>query len=127
MKKIKPFPVFTKLTTIAITITWQLVPFFALAQEFDVPNPLDPITSFPGLICLFARVVFWFALPLALLALLFAALLFMTSGGNEQKLRQAKEALFYAIIGWGIVIIAQAIALVIVTFVGGKPVSFTQC
>ena len=116
-----------KLFFTLVGILFLFIPWVFVQADFTLHNPLDPIRSFPGLICLFARVVFWFAFPLALLALLMAALLFLVSGGNEQRLRQAKDALFYSIIGWGIVIIAQAIALSMVALIGGRPLSFTGC
>lgn len=53
------------------------------------------------------------AVPIIVLAIIYAGFLFVTAGGNEAKLTSAKKILFWAIVGGVILIGARAIAEVV--------------
>ena len=90
------------------------------------PNPL-PFTSIPEFLCRGAYALFWFSLPLAVLAVLIAAVLLITSSGNPQRLQRAKDALLFAIIGWVVVLLSGALGMVIANFLGAQPGGFGRC
>lgn len=54
--------------------------------------------------------------PIVVIMVLWSAFLFMTSGGNEKTIEQAKSTLKYAIIGAAILIVAKGIPTTIESF-----------
>lgn len=54
--------------------------------------------------------------PIAVIMVLWSAFLFMTSGGNVEKIDMAKKTLRYALIGAAILIIAKGIPTTIESF-----------
>lgn len=80
--------------------------------NYELPNPLEAET-FEEVVGDIAAWVYLIAIPLATLMILYAAALFMTSGGDEEKIKRAKRALTWAIVGVGIVVIGSGfIALI---------------
>ena len=53
-----------------------------------------------------------------MLFILYGAFLFMTSAGNEQKLNQAKGAIMWAMVGFGLLLAAKGIVVWICGFFG---------
>ncbi len=98
-----------------------LVPAFTYAQPgpvvIDIPNPLNT-TSFTDFIDNLIDFLFAVSIPLTILVILWAALLFITSGGNEKKLGQAKAALLWAVVGFAIMLVSKGIVAVICDFFG---------
>ncbi|PJE64506.1 MAG: hypothetical protein COU90_01540 [Candidatus Ryanbacteria bacterium CG10_big_fil_rev_8_21_14_0_10_43_42] len=80
-----------------------------------ISNPIAAKT-FGELVQAIANAVIAIGIPLVAIFLIYAGFLFVTSGGNEQKLQQAKTTFYWALIGGVIVIGAFAIATAIVNF-----------
>jgi hypothetical protein len=71
---------------------------------YNIPNPVNA-TSFETLVQAIAK---WFVrimVPIAAIIFLYAGFLFLTSGGDEEKVKKAKRAITYAIVGLVIVLI----------------------
>jgi len=84
----------------------------SFAFEFELENPLkyDKIEDVIGAI---AGFVFQIALILAPLMLIIAGFLFVTSMGEPDKVRKAKDLALYTIIGLVIVLLARGLVALI--------------
>lgn len=54
-----------------------------------------------------ANYIFTFAIPLAVIMIIWAGVLFMTAGGNEQKVKKARQALTWTIVGLIVALIGK--------------------
>src|SRR3989344_5902717 len=68
--------------------------------------------------------IFLTAIVLAVLFIIYSGIQMIQSGGDSQKLAEARSRLIYALIGLGIVILAFVIISGVITAVGGKPSLF---
>ena len=101
---------------IGIGLGLALLPFLALAQVGQVPGPL--ITSPTDISALITRILNWIAgiiITIALIMLLFAAFMYLTAGGSEDRVGKAKNYLLYAIIGIVVALIAFSVQPFITT------------
>ena len=73
---------------------------------FDIPNPIAA-TSLVDLAKAIGKFIFQIAIPIAVIVIIYAGILFLTSGGNKEKVVKARTALWYAIIGLAIILIGQ--------------------
>jgi hypothetical protein len=98
----------------------SLDPFTAEAQTYTIQNPLNcpggTITCVIDAVTGFLIVI---AAPLLTVMVLWAGFLFVTSGGDENKLKTAKNALLWAGIGFGVVLIARGLSAIIRQILGG--------
>jgi Ni,Fe-hydrogenase I cytochrome b subunit len=89
-----------------ILITLIITP--ALGVTF--PNPLSGIETITDLINAIINFLIFKVAPLVAMALIiYAGYLYMSSGGNEQKVKTAHKALIWALIGFAIVLIASSV------------------
>lgn len=109
-----------KLLTSLSTIPAWLFAFSALAQvapPSGSPLPITPpVQGFQGIINFAETVTRFIAIvfvALAIILFLWAAFLFLTAGGNEERQTKAKQTLLWAIIG----IVVALFAFGIFTFV----------
>ena len=93
-----------------IALGLTLLPFLALAQVGQVPGAI--ITSPTQITDLIQRILSWvggIVMTIALIMLLFAAILYLTAGGSEERVGRAKNYLIYAIVGIVVAILAFSI------------------
>ena len=87
----------------------------AQIQPPVVPPPLGgpgPIASPEEAISLLRQILVWFAIIfwiLAVLMIFWAAFKFLTSGGEDEKIKQAKKLLFYAVVAIAVGLMAYAL------------------
>jgi hypothetical protein len=92
---------------------------YALALE--IPNPLGPGgKDIPTLIDKIATWLLEIGATIAVIIVLYAAVLFMTSGGNQARVTMARQTLWYAIIGLAILLLAKGVTLFIQNVLSGK-------
>ena len=102
---------------------------FALAQGFEIIDPISGTSNPSTVTAVLGKVTSWLqalALPLGAIFIVLAAVKFITSRGNEQKVGEAKKALTYAVIGAFLMILGAGL-LCIVTDILGLPSSATGC
>lgn len=90
--------------------------FFSIAraQGFNIENPLGPtITTFADVINAIVYYATRIITPISVLMLLYAALLYLFSAGNAEKVTKAHRAILWALVGIGIVLVGQGWALII--------------
>lgn len=94
-----------------------LSPSAVLAQTV----PPQPITSFTSIISYINQAASWLftiIVGLSLLFFLFAALLYLMSGGDTTKTAAAKNMLTYAIVALAVALVAGGIKFIIAQFFG---------
>lgn len=105
-----------------------IIPVISFAGDGDTPadpslgkivNPVPKITSVPGLIRTLLDGVLTIGIPIVALVIIYAGFLFVAARGNTEKLGEAKNALWNAIIGAAILLGAWSIAKLIQATVTG--------
>lgn len=85
----------------------------------SIPNPIGPGT-FQDLVERIARYLFQIGIPIAVIMILYAAFLYMTAGGSEEKVTKAHKALTYAVVGLAILFLAWGITSLVKELLGGE-------
>ena len=99
---------------------------FTSATIVTLPNPLCPsgsgsqgcIDSFPSLIQTITNYITTLITAIVVIVFIWAGILFVTSGGSEQKISTAKKMLLWAVIGTGIALAGQGLVAVITAVFG---------
>jgi hypothetical protein len=76
--------------------------------------------SFVGLLKGISGELFWIAVPLVTLMVLYGSFQILTAAGNPERLEQGKKTIFYAVIGFVVFLIASGIPNLIKSLVGVK-------
>jgi len=101
---------FLKKAGIGITLGLTLLPLLAMAQVGGVPGPI--ITSPTQISDLVQRILNWVGgiiMVIALIMLLYAAILYLTAGGSTERVDKAKNYLIYAIVGIVVALLAFSV------------------
>ena len=101
-----------------------LFPVVALAQT---PSPIvipgggvpQEIGGFYGLLCALSNWIFAFLLIIAVVMILFAALKFLTAGGNDEAVAGARKNLTFALVGVAVALLARSLVYVVGNFIAG--------
>ncbi len=72
----------------------------------DIENILERIINFLLII----------AAPVAVIMAIWAGYLFMTAGGNEEKVKTARKTLMYVVIGVAVLILSKGVISLVVSF-----------
>ncbi|MDE2399917.1 MAG: hypothetical protein KGL67_02840 [Patescibacteria group bacterium] len=99
----------------------QPTPTNDTVNDGKIHNPLGPNgpTDIPTFIHNALIGALKIGIPIVALAIIYCGFLFVSARGKEAKLTEAKDALFYTLIGAAILLGAWAIANLIVTTVSG--------
>lgn len=94
---------------------------YAMAQSVTIPNPLvNGGSDIPTLIDTIVDWLLKIGLLISTIIILWAAIVFMTSGGSEKKVTQARQTLWYAIIGLTILLLAKGVTSIVRSFLSGN-------
>ncbi len=85
---------------------------------------MTDISGFVGLICTVVNWLFTFLIVLTILFIIVAAFIYVTAGGDPEKVRGATGWIIYAVVAIVIAVLAKGIPLIIGSFLGA---SFTGC
>ncbi|QQG45615.1 MAG: TrbC/VirB2 family protein [Candidatus Sungiibacteriota bacterium] len=99
------------LNCVILTLVRSTVVF----AQTEIPNPIKS-QDFGELVKTIARGIQTIALPLAVVAIVFAGFQMIISSGNEAKLKEAKKTLTWVLVGTAIVVGATVLAEVMVNF-----------
>ncbi len=80
----------------------------ACSGTLCINNPLCA-NSFQDLIESLIDFIFWLAVVICPLMIIIGAFYYVTSGGNPEKMRTARNIILYAVIGFAIVLLAEGI------------------
>lgn len=104
----------------AVTLALMLAPFAARAAEVtNICTIVNTVNRVAGIVSFLVGII-------AVIILLYAGFLFLTAGGNEESLKNAKGYLLYGIIGIAVALLATSAAPIIQNFIGGESFA-TQC
>jgi len=103
-----------------IGMAWgvALFPLAALAivGEPIITSPTQISTFFENVL----NIVSGFVFTIALIMLLWAAIVYVTAGGSEDRVSRAKNYLIYAIVGIGVAVLAFSVAPVLRNLFWGR-------
>jgi len=111
-----------KKSLLLLTLIFVFLPLFygqAQPPPGSFPNPITA-TSFTGLA---EKIITWIiniGISVAVIMIIYSALLFMTSAGNEEKVSKARKALTWSIIGLAILISSRAFIVLIKNILGAS-------
>jgi len=108
----------TRLLSIIVLMTLVVFPIVASAQG-TTNEPPAPIQDWAGIVRVLQKAVVWMYEAFFIIAvgfILWAAYLFLSAGGNEQKVEEAKKRLMNAVIAIVIALVASGVAKIIQTF-----------
>ncbi|MDO8443450.1 MAG: TrbC/VirB2 family protein [Candidatus Azambacteria bacterium] len=91
----------------------------ALAQTVTIPNPLTS-DSITGLVDNVATWLLGIGLTISTIVIIWAAIVFITSGGNTERVTMARKTLWYAIIGIVVLLLAKGVTSLVANFLGGN-------
>ncbi len=119
MKKLSRF--------IPVALTFAPVSAALAVTVQPPPTIVTDLDDFFNLICTATNLLFTIIMILSVIILLYAAFLFLTGGGAEDKLSQARQYLTYAVIGIVVALLAKGLVLVVVNVVSGGSFTATTC
>lgn len=93
-----------------------LAPFVVFAQ---LPNPLGG-AGWADLINRIAGYIFKLAIPVSVIVIIWSGIVFMSAGGNEQRITNAKKTLFWAIVGLAVCLIGLGFVSLIKDILGAR-------
>lgn len=88
--------------------------------SLDIENPLGKTSDINTLVSNILNFLIKLAIPISAILIVYAGFLYITSAGNEQKLKTAQKTLIWALIGFGVVLIASAVPAIIQEFLSGE-------
>jgi hypothetical protein len=97
-----------------------------LAQPVDpftlTPSDKPPVVfqNYTGAISIVARIASWLlylVIALAVIFIIYAGFLYLTSGGDEKKTKAAKDYILFAVVGIVIALTARGIVMLIQTLI----------
>ncbi len=112
----------SKKISILFVLCFLLFGLFTIEVEADIvsdsiENPLEA-DNFTELI---ANIIGWISnigKAVAVIMIIYAGLLFMISGGNEEKITKAKKTLIWSLIGLGVLIIGDGFVNIVKNLLG---------
>ena len=117
-------PQLTKVSLIAAVLLVATVPFLARAQMEELNNAAGVAgfanneTDLAVIIGKIVKVVIQFLGLIALVIILIGGFQWMTSGGDEEKIKSARRLMTNGVIGMAIVVLAYAIAVFVIGKLG---------
>lgn len=82
----------------------------AAAGPEGVPRTLQDLYT---VICNASNWFFAFVMVIAVIAFLYGAILFFSTGGNEQQVSRARQVITYAVVGVAVAVLARSLIYVI--------------
>jgi hypothetical protein len=89
------------------------------ATTVEIPNPLK-VNSVSALIDRIVTYIITIATILLPLAILYGAYLFMSAGGDPEKISMGRKTILWTVIGYALILISKGITLIVADILGGK-------
>ncbi|HZJ42038.1 MAG TPA: pilin [Patescibacteria group bacterium] len=82
----------------------------------NITNPLGETSDINALVKNIINFLIILAIPITAILIVYAGFLYITSAGNDEKVKTAQKALIWAIIGFAIVLVASSVPTIIEEF-----------
>jgi len=105
----------------------SVMPLISLAQsqQFGAPSPQRPpgtenlsFETISGALCTLVAWIFTLLIVLTVIFILYAAYLYLTSAGDEEKIKKANHQLLYAAIAVIVAILSRGLPTLVSLFLG---------
>jgi len=84
------------------------IPVLGATTTFDF-NPFGETKDIGTLLSKIIDFLIYLAIPVSTILIIYAGFLYLTSAGNEQKIKTAQKALIWALVGFAVVLIASSV------------------
>lgn len=104
-----------KIIPLVSIVAVLLLPAFAGAQITTVQTFVTGVNDITGTLGVINKIATWFmtiVIALAVIMFVYAGFLYLTSGGDDEKVKNAKNYLLYGIIGIAVALLAGALVRV---------------
>lgn len=101
----------------ATAALWQFQILRASAAVAEIENPINA-KEFKDVVSRFADYALTILGPLSIIVVLAAGAMYMTAGGNPERLKRANKTLLWAVIGIAIVLLAKSAELIMRDLLG---------
>lgn len=91
----------------------SILPARALAAPMQLPTDVQSPDDFVDILTNIASWVFTFAIITSVFMVLYAAYLFLTSAGDPERTKQARDTILYAAIGIAIALVAAGFPFIV--------------
>lgn len=95
-----------------------ILPLFARAQSVGLEDPLHGATVCSLLKTILDDVTIYIAPPVVVIIILYGAFEILFSAGDAEKVRKGKWTILYAVIGYGIILVAEGIIYITAELLG---------
>ncbi len=112
-----------KIVAVAAVALIVASPLAALAQRPSGIDAIAPVTSLGGATSSLAKIVNWIIVVFWILTVLFliwAAIIYLTAGGDEEKLKAAKSRVIYAVIAAAIALLSTGLQSITTSLLSGS-------
>lgn len=96
------------------------IPSDSQSTGLNILNPLGETSDISTLASNIIKFLIILAIPITAILVVYAGYLYITSAGNEEKVKTAQKALIWAIVGFAVVLIASSIPAIIQEFLTGE-------
>ena len=110
-----------KLFSLFAILVIGFMPMAALAIDIPATSPPAGIRSFEGILGVMDTVIRWMftiLLIVAVIMIIVAAFLYLTAGGDEEKVGKAHKYIINAVIALAVAFLAQGVSFVVAQLLG---------
>lgn len=93
-----------------------------LRRSFQLPNILE-FDTVPELFGAIGKFLIGLSIPLLTLFILWGAFQLMTSGGSPERVEKGRKTIYWAILGFVVLVLAGGIGTLVANFLGGTGIS----
>ena len=86
----------------------------------NITNPLGGVNDATTLVGNIINFLIILAFPITAILIVYAGFLYITSAGNDEKVKTAQKALIWALVGFAIVLVASSVPTIIKEFISGE-------
>jgi len=87
----------------------------------NIENPLGETSDITTLVENILNFLWNLAFVIAPILIVYAGYLYLSSAGNEDKVKKAQKALIWAIVGFAVILIASGVPAIIQKLLSGEP------
>ena len=95
----------------------------SIPQSLNITNPMVGVNDITTLVGNIINFLIKLAFPITAILVVYAGFLYITSAGNDEKVKTAQKALIWAIVGFAVVLIASSVPTIIEEFLSGESTS----